>query len=118
MSHVHTRDPFCPRVFAATICRDSSPADSSNKGIRSLAYMLDLCPVQFPRRDSTYVGNKEPVRRDNSTAHGFSMTAPRMLTSICCRESSDSANPADKVVFRTLLPSIRLEGAWCNAADR
>ena len=37
MSHVHARDPFCPQVFSATICRDSDSANSSHKGLfRSL----------------------------------------------------------------------------------
>ena len=35
MSHVHARDPFCPRMFAATICRDSDSAKSSDKGLFS-----------------------------------------------------------------------------------
>ncbi len=28
---VHARDPFCPRVFTATICRDSDSTNFSNK---------------------------------------------------------------------------------------
>ena len=32
MSHVHARDPFCPRMFTATICRDSDSTNSSDKG--------------------------------------------------------------------------------------
>jgi hypothetical protein len=32
MSHVHARDPFCPQIFSATICRDSDSANPSDKG--------------------------------------------------------------------------------------
>jgi hypothetical protein len=32
ISHVHTRSPFCTGTFAATLCRDSAPADPSVKG--------------------------------------------------------------------------------------
>ena len=45
ISHVHTRVPFCPRMLATTLCRDSDSADSSDKGIRSLGYVPDLCSV-------------------------------------------------------------------------
>jgi hypothetical protein len=51
MSHVHARDPFCLRVFAATICRDSSPANSSNKGhFRRFPYHPALCSGAQGRR--------------------------------------------------------------------
>src|SRR5262249_52387328 len=32
MSHLHARNPICPRMFANSFCRDSDSADSSDKG--------------------------------------------------------------------------------------
>jgi integrase len=32
MSHLHARNPMCPRMLAATIRRDSDWAESGNKG--------------------------------------------------------------------------------------
>jgi hypothetical protein len=32
MSHVHARDPICPRMLATTLRRDSDLANSSDKG--------------------------------------------------------------------------------------
>jgi probable HAF family extracellular repeat protein len=44
-SHVHTRNPICPRMLTNSFCGNSDSAKSSNKGIRSPGYVPDLCAV-------------------------------------------------------------------------
>jgi probable HAF family extracellular repeat protein len=44
-SHVHTRNPICPRMLTNNFCGNSDSAKSSNKGIRSPGYVPDLCAV-------------------------------------------------------------------------
>ena len=57
ISHVHTRIPFCPRMLAATICRDSDSADSSDKG----AFFGARAPSSYMLR----VGARPEIVRDN-----------------------------------------------------
>jgi probable HAF family extracellular repeat protein len=44
-SHVHTRNPICPRMLANSICRDSDWSTSGDKGIRSAGYVPGLRSV-------------------------------------------------------------------------
>src|SRR5260370_22654277 len=51
MSHVHARDPICPRTSTNSFCRDSDPANSADKGLsRSLrTIQLDVALAQGRR---------------------------------------------------------------------